>query len=92
MSMTLFHFAESFVSERLSADKFADAYIEFWRIERDTDVVYLDESNLQGCLSSIFCATDMYNPDLDRREYELDEDQLRIEILKLFYQYGLYKL
>ena len=77
MSITIFALAKSFVEERLSAPDFANAYIELWGFERDSGLLLKDEDNLSECLSSIFCLADLYNPNLDKEEHELDETQLR---------------
>jgi hypothetical protein len=37
MSLIVLGFAKSFVAGRVSAGVFAEAYIEFWRIERDNN-------------------------------------------------------
>ncbi|WP_368540818.1 colicin immunity domain-containing protein [Enterobacter soli] len=83
MSYLLIEFARSFGSGRLSAVAFADAYMELWRIERDSKNILNYDVNVSECLSSIFCVADMYNPDDDRDQYEFDEEQLRNEINKL---------
>lgn len=83
MSLTVLALAKSFVSERLSADKFSDAYIEIWRFEGESGLLQKDEAKLNGCLSSIFCLADLYNPEPDREEYELDEGQLREKVAEL---------
>lgn len=83
MSLTVLALAKSFVSERLSADQFSDAYIEIWKFEGESGLLQKDEPKLNGCLSSIFCLADLYNPEPDREEYELDENQLREKISEL---------
>lgn len=84
MSLALLEFAKSFVSERLSAEVFSDAYIELWKIERDKGLLLRDAPALSECLSSMFCAADMYCADDEsREEYELNGEQLRIEIVRL---------
>ena len=80
MSITLYKFAQSFVSGRLSAEKFVDSFQEMWKIERDDGLLSEDEDRLSEALSSIFCLADLYNPDDDREDYELDENQLREEV------------
>ncbi|MPQ71371.1 MULTISPECIES: colicin immunity domain-containing protein [unclassified Pseudomonas] len=87
MSLELLAFAESFVAGKLSANEFCDVYIERWRVERDTDVILQDAPALSGCLSSVFCAADMYSPDSDRLEYEFDGERLRTEVVKLIEAY-----
>jgi len=89
MNVTILEFARSFVNERLSADEFANAYMELWKIERDNNVLQEYEDNVDECLSSIFCVADIYNPNSDRDDYELDEDKLRAEVKRLMEQYRL---
>ncbi|WKD50592.1 colicin immunity domain-containing protein [Microbulbifer spongiae] len=83
MSTTILALAKSFSKERLTADEFANAYMELWRFERDCNLLQEDEDNLSECLSSIFCLADLFNPDVDREEYELDEKQLRDKVIEL---------
>ncbi|WP_175234143.1 MULTISPECIES: colicin immunity domain-containing protein [Achromobacter] len=83
MSLTILEFARSYVAGRLTADIFSVAYIELWKIERDRRLLQLDESALNACLSSIFCAADMYEPDESRAEYELDDEMLKSEVARL---------
>ncbi|WEJ72251.1 colicin immunity domain-containing protein [Pseudomonas sp. PSE14] len=83
MSLTILDFAKSFVAGRLTADVFSEAYIELWKIERDRDILQLDGPSLSECLSSIFCAADMYEPDESREEYELDGEMLKSEVSAL---------
>jgi len=83
MSLTILEFARSFVAGRLTAQVFSEAYIELWKIERDKNVLQLDEPSLSECLSSIFCAADMYEPDESREDYELDGEMLRSEVASL---------
>jgi hypothetical protein len=84
MSRTLLGFARAYVDERLSAVVFSEAYIELWRIERDSGVLLLDPPELGECLSSIFCAADMYCWDDDLREpYEFDDEKLKLEVASL---------
>ena len=83
MSLTVLSLAKSFVMERLSADQFSDAYMEIWKFERDSNLFQKDEAKLNGCLSSIFCLADLYNPESDSEEYELDEKPLRNKISEL---------
>jgi len=77
MSITLLQFAKSFVGERVDADIFSNAYIELWKIEGRLEICKLDDPDLSVCLSSIFCLADLYNPNFDKAEYELDENDLR---------------
>ncbi|WP_092446294.1 MULTISPECIES: colicin immunity domain-containing protein [unclassified Pseudomonas] len=83
MSLTILEFARSFVAGRLTAEIFSEAYIELWKIERDRKILQLDEPSLSECLSSIFCAADMYESNESREEYELDDEMLRAEVASL---------
>ncbi|CAK15842.1 colicin immunity domain-containing protein [Pseudomonas entomophila] len=84
MSLTLLEFARSFIHDRLSATVFSEAYMELWKIERDNQTLLGDASALSECLSSIFCAADMYCEDVDLREdYEYDQEQLKREVERL---------
>ncbi|XKM13051.1 colicin immunity domain-containing protein [Orbaceae bacterium ac157xtp] len=76
MSLTTLEFARSFVNGRITSQVFADAYIELYRIERDNNLLTKDEDSVSECLSTIFCLADLYNPDFDREEYELNDEQL----------------
>lgn len=83
MSRTILEFAKSYVAGRLKAEIFCEAYIELWKIERDSNVLQLDEPSLSECLSSIFCAADMYEPNESREEFEFDDESLRVEVASL---------
>ncbi|BCQ36577.1 MULTISPECIES: colicin immunity domain-containing protein [Erwinia] len=87
MSQLLKNYIDSFISMDITADVFADSYMTKWKIERDTNLLVQDDDNLSELLSSVFCITDMYNPDNDREEYEFNEDQLRHEINKIITNY-----
>ena len=88
MSMTILAFAVSFSKQRLSATEFANAYIELWKIEGDKNILQKDEDELSECLSTIFCLADLYNPDADRDDYELNEDELRTKVKQLIAEFG----
>lgn len=84
MSVVLLEFAKSFALDRLSATVFSEAYIELWKIERDGGWLIKDSSALSECLSSIFCAADMYSANGElREEYELNDEKLRDEVCRL---------
>ncbi|MCG8293872.1 MULTISPECIES: colicin immunity domain-containing protein [Pseudomonas] len=89
MSYILLEFARSFVQGRLSAVVFSEAYMELWKIERDRDMLKLDQPLMDECLSSIFCAADMYGPEGTREEYELDDEMLRAEVDRLLKKLGI---
>lgn len=76
MSLIVLEFAKSFVNGRITAQVFAEAYIELYRIERDNGLLLKDEDSVSECLSTIFCLADLYNPDSDKEEYELNDKQL----------------
>lgn len=46
-------------------------------------ILQLDEPSLSECLSSIFCAADMYEPDESREEYELNDEMLKSKVTSL---------
>lgn len=83
MSLTLLNFSRSFLAERLTAEVFSVAYMELWKIERDNGILQLDDPELNACLFSIFCASDMYAPEGVRDEFEFDDEMLRKEVLSL---------
>ncbi|MEK6747632.1 MAG: colicin immunity domain-containing protein [Pseudomonadota bacterium] len=89
MSITILEFSKSFADGKLSADEFANSYLELWKIERDKCLLTKDSGSLSECLSSIFCLADLYNPNFVRNEYEIDDVQLRTEVSKLIKKYGL---
>ncbi|MES2661949.1 MAG: colicin immunity domain-containing protein [Pseudomonadota bacterium] len=80
MSMTVLALAKSFTEEKLSAEQFSNSYMEIWKFERDSNLLQKDDSSLSECLSTIFCLADLYNPEINRDEYELDEKQLRVKV------------
>lgn len=82
----MLEFARSFVAGRFAAEIFSEAYIELWKIERDSNVLQLGEPSLSEYLSSIFCAADMYEPGDSRDEYEFDDEMLRSEVAKLVHK------
>ncbi|MEG0194460.1 MAG: colicin immunity domain-containing protein [Stenotrophomonas sp.] len=82
MSRTLMSFAQSFASERITAQIFAESYIELWKIERDLGLLQQDDAGLATCLSGVFCAADMYcDDDADRLPHELDATQLHAAVV-----------
>lgn len=84
MSVLLLEFAKSFLEERLPASVFSDAYLELWKIERDKGLLLEDTPALSECLSSIFCAADMYcSKDELRKDYEFNDEKLKSEVYKL---------
>jgi hypothetical protein len=83
MSTDLLEFAKQFVAGDVSAEQFADPFMERWMAEREADEYKGQSYELGGRLSSIFCLADLYNPRADRNEYEFDETRLREEVRKL---------
>jgi len=84
MRSTLLDLAKFFVSGKISASACSDIYINLWRIERDSVTIQNNEPHLSECLSSIFCAADMYRADDKTREtYEFNDDQLKSAILAI---------
>jgi hypothetical protein len=80
VSRQLLDFAVAFSRSTISAGDFAGAYIEKWKQERDAGSVNSDPDDLNECLSTIFCLADLYNPEDDRDEYELNEHELRQKV------------
>jgi len=87
MSIYLKDYIDLFLAKKITADEFANSYMSKWKCERDGNLLEKDEEHLSELLSSTFCLSDMYNPDDDREEYELNEEQLRDEINKLVFDY-----
>jgi hypothetical protein len=87
MSQSLKNYIDCFISGDIEADNFADSYMMKWKAERDNNLLMQDDENLSELLSSVFCLSDMYNPDDDRDEYELSDEQLWDEISKLMASY-----
>jgi hypothetical protein len=83
MSTELYAFAEQFAIGQIPADNFADEFITRWKEERDAGMLTKDTPEASERLSSIFCVADLYNPDPDRKDYELDELQLRERVKTL---------
>jgi len=89
MSESILALVKSFLNKRLSANEFANAYMELWKFERDAELLQTDSQELSECLSSVFCLADLYEPNTDREDYELSEEQLRIEIEKLIVKFNI---
>lgn len=80
MSQLLLEFTKSYINERIDTHTFANGYLELWKIERDSKTPLNDSDRLSEILSSIFCIVDLYNPEQDKEEYELDSKQLCIKV------------
>ena len=84
MSTQLHEYARRFAAGEVAAEVFADTFIELWKLERDpaSNMNVRDSDKVSESLSTIFCLADLYNPEPDREEYEMDESQLRFEVRK----------
>ncbi|EKT65115.1 colicin immunity domain-containing protein [Providencia burhodogranariea] len=80
MSFILLEFTKSYVQGRVKPETFSEAYIELYRIERDQNLLLKDNAELSEYLSSIFCIVDLYNPELDKEEYEFNDEDLFIQV------------
>jgi len=86
MSEKLLASAKTYLNSEFNSELFVSDFIEQWKRERDSGESRLDSPKVSEVLSSIFCLTDLFNPDDDRESYELDEDKLRNELRKLMEQ------
>ena len=50
MSIIILALAKSFSAERLTADEFANLYMELWKFERDNNLLQKDNAGLGECL------------------------------------------
>ena len=91
MSLTLLKYAEKFLGFRVSAEVFSQTYIVLWKIERDEQISFQDNGALSLCLSSIFTASDSFEPEEDRLDAELNGDQFRKEVAQHVEKYKLTK-
>jgi len=80
MSQKLIAFAKSFIDGDLSAEDFADPYIEMWKTEGRNNLLTIDGRDVDEASSTIFCLADCFNPEPDREEYEFNEIRLRKEV------------
>lgn len=80
-------YAEKFLDFRVSAEVFSHTYDVLWKIERDELIAFQDNGALSVCLSSIFTAADAFEPEEDRLDCELDEDQFRKEVAQHIEKY-----
>ncbi|PXW48288.1 colicin immunity domain-containing protein [Dickeya zeae] len=87
MSQYLKDYIDEFIRNKITAVEFSDEYITRWKAERDNNILGKDAEDLSELLSSAFCFADMYNPDDDREEYELNDEQLRERINELVINY-----
>ena len=83
MSQELVNQVRQFLNLTTPLETFVGQYIDGWRTERDDVRLLQDEDNVSEFLSSAFCVVDLYNPSETRKEYELDEPRLRLELRKL---------
>ena len=89
MSFTLLAFSKSFIKGRINADCFSNCFQELWMIERDNDVLLNDNDALSECLSTTFCLVDLYDPDDDRKDYELNGEELKVKLIELLRKHKL---
>jgi Bacterial self-protective colicin-like immunity len=84
VSGQLYEFAKRFAAGEIPAEAFADPFMERWKQERDSapDTDVRDSDEVSESLSTIFCLADLFNPEEEREEYELDESGLRSEVRK----------
>ncbi len=87
MSNVLLEFSKSFIKGRIDSECFSACFQELWMIERDTGISHEDDVELSEFLSTTFCLADLYNPDDDKEEYELDSVELKNEVRELFDKY-----
>ena len=89
MSLTLLKYANKFLDFRVSAEVFSQTFILLWKIERDEKTALQDNEALSLCLSCIFSASDAFEPEEDRLDSELNEDQFRKEVAQHVETYKL---
>ncbi len=84
MSNQLYELAKRFADGEISAEAFADLFMERWKQQRDAAPNMDTRAPNAVCesLSTIFCLADLFHPEADREEYELDETRLRFEVRK----------
>ena len=75
--------AKVFVNGQFHPEAFVSSYQKHWKQERDLSLLQKDDPKLCECLSSIFCLTDLFNPDNDKESYEINGQKLKSEIRKL---------
>jgi hypothetical protein len=83
MSQNLLAFVCEFLSHSYDCSTFCNQYIRRWKDERDSGEMLRDDGKTSEALSSIFCLADLYSPNDDREEYELDERSLRLEVQRV---------
>ena len=83
MSEALVTFAKNFLHSNSDPLVFSEEFIHQWKRERDIGIFVADDPKISEVLSSIFCLADLFNPDVDRETYEIDERKLRDEIERL---------
>ncbi|TWT47796.1 colicin immunity domain-containing protein [Botrimarina hoheduenensis] len=84
MSQRLLKFAEDFLQRKTPVEDFVDAYADAWRTERDNNEILEDDPITSEKLSTFFCLVDLYKPDEDREDYEVDEAELRLRMQRVF--------
>jgi len=76
-------FVCDFLLHPYDSSTFCDQFIRRWKDEGDRGELQPDDNKTSEALSSIFCLADLFNPDNNREQYELDEQGLLREIKKL---------
>ena len=89
MSLHLLRFANDFAQGNVSACDFVNRFIEQWKVERDNGTANDDSAEVSECLSTIFCLADLFNPEHNRDEYELDGNQLSHKVQETLATYHL---
>ncbi|WP_035061207.1 colicin immunity domain-containing protein [Andreprevotia chitinilytica] len=77
MSQDLLIFVKNYLTEGGDPGEFVDNYAGRWKKERDNGLGGQDNETLSEVLSTIFCLADLFNPEEDREDYEIDEAELR---------------
>lgn len=83
MSKQLVDFAIQFTDKKITTDSFVNEFIERWKQEGADGRILQDTPEVSELLSTIFCFADLYNPNQNREEYELDETTLRSKVSSL---------
>jgi len=80
MSHKLLKYVHSYMSQDVNTQEFVEKFFTQWRYERDNKELAKDSPKVSKVLSSIFCLIDLYNPEEDREDYELNEKMLKEKI------------
>ncbi|CAI1681189.1 Microcin-D immunity protein [Serratia quinivorans] len=74
--MAIIELARSFLESKINALQFSEEIC----IERRKLYGIEQEKNILNCGEELFMVAEIYNPDSDRADYELDESELRKEV------------